>query len=150
MAEIILGGLLTMAGGLIATYLQMRYIRKNKMEEVIAERKIVINAQAYSYMKEIEGRLIQGGSKVAYEAIMRYEKWFFESRLFLPGKFPEKWLMARNYLGKVIILENENKDVAKISKYRVIIADNVNKAIDEIYSDMDLEKIVLPKEIEDA
>lgn len=59
MIETILGGLLAILGGWGSTYFQLRYAGKNKMEEVLAEPKIEVNAQAYSIIKDIQGSFIQ-------------------------------------------------------------------------------------------
>ena len=59
MIETILGGLLAILGGWGSTYFQLRYAEKNRKEEVVAKRKIEVNAQACPIIKNIQGSFIQ-------------------------------------------------------------------------------------------
>jgi hypothetical protein len=67
----------------------------------------------------------------------------FQNRLFLPGKLPNKWLTIRNGLIKVtdeLDTDDKEDDANKLIERLIKIG---NEAIDEIYKEMKLEKIVL-------
>jgi hypothetical protein len=112
------------------------------MNEIIAERKVTANAQAYSYAKEIESSLIQNNPTKTFQLILRREEWFFNNRLFLPGTFPAKWLSARNNLNKLIRWQ---KDTTKSTEEKDAIEERVRTSITdailEIYKDMNLKRI---------
>ncbi len=112
----LLGGFLAIIASFVATWFQQRKIVKTRMNEIVAERKISANADAYSYAKEIRSYLSQQGPLNASKLILSREEWFFSQRLFLPGSFPEKWLTARNNLPKLVQLEqSENKKPKEIA-----------------------------------
>ena len=99
MLPTLLGGALAIIGSWSATWFQLRNTRKNRMNEIVAERKVTANGQAYKYAKEIEASTIQITSpKDVLAKILSLEEWFFTNRLFLPGRFPAKWLTIRNDL----------------------------------------------------
>jgi len=142
MWETLLGGLLAVLGGWGSSYLHIRYARKNKMEEVVAERKVTANAQGYSYMKEIISLFNQENPKVALDKILSHEEWFFNNRLFLPGEFPSKWLSVRNDLRKLVGRQKGNigttEELTNIDKQ---IESTCTEAIMEVYKDMNLKPI---------
>ena len=139
-----LGGLLAILGGLVATWIQSRNARKKRMEEITAERKVSANAQAYSHAKAIQSTFSQASPQKALGLILKHEEWFFNNRLFLPGDFPAKWLSVRNDLSKLVNLQNDStindKDISTLESK---IVKSVNDAIDEIYKDMNLKRIEL-------
>jgi hypothetical protein len=145
MWETLLGGSLTLLGGWAAIYFQFRYARKNKMNEIVAERKVTTNAQAYAYMKEIKSIFTQKkDAKAAVERILRREEWFFDNRLFLPGEFPSKWLSVRNDLLTLARSKESNTGTPEeLTALNNRIESTCTEAIMEIYKDMDLKPIVL-------
>jgi len=142
MLETLIGGLLAIVGGWSATWYQLRNARKNRMDEIIAERKVTANAQAYAYAKDIQSSLIQNDLPDTLQRILSREAWFFNNRLFLPGTFPAKWLSARNDLQKLIRWQ---QDTTKTSEEKNALEEriqtSVTEAIDEIYKDMNLTRI---------
>lgn len=137
-----LGGLLAILGGLLATWYQVKNVRKIKMEEIRAERKITANAQAYAYIKEIESSFIQNGPVATRNLVADREQWFFENRLFLPGKFPSKWLQTRNDIARQARWQLDgSKTSQEKEKLEQRIRDAITAAIDEIYKDMDEKRI---------
>jgi hypothetical protein len=92
----LIGGSLAIVGGLIGAIYAARTVRKTRMEELIAERKITADAEAYSALKEFQGLFIQAAPEVTNKALQAREEWFFNNRLFFPGKFPALWLSIRN------------------------------------------------------
>lgn len=147
----LLGGLLAIAGGLIGAIYAAKTVRKNRMEELIAERKIAANAEAYSYVKEIQGMFVQAAPEATRAKIFQREEWFFSNRLFLPNKFPKLWLTARNDLGTYcLMLADQNKDNAKVQAIEQRIKATLTAAILEIYADMKLQPIDLGQPSEHA
>lgn len=146
MWETILGGLLAILGGWGATWYQAKNARRNRMEELTAERKILANGEAYAYTKEIASALIQADIRDVASLIAQREEWFFRSRLFLPGTFPEKWLELRNVILKLARRETSDsaspKDIESFQQRAESLAE---QAIEEIYKDMNLEKIEIKR-----
>ena len=142
MWDTILGGFLAILGGWGAVWYQSRNARKRRMDELMADRKIVANAQAYSNTKEIQSHLLQSDSETTYKAIMSKEEWFFENRLFLPGQFPDKWISLRNDFLKLRRWENvPSKTPEELTVLSTRIDSTAEEAIYEIYNDMDLKPI---------
>ena len=137
MVETLLGGLLAILGGWGSTYFQLRYARKNKMEEVVAERKIEVNSQAYSIIKEIQGAFIQGTLEDTNKLLFTHEQWFFDNRLFLPGQFPSLWLSIKVNVSKLARREKmNNNDTLETENIHKSVQDDIKKAISEIHNDM--------------
>ena len=142
MWETLLGGLLAIIGGYAAIRYQLQNVRKQRMDEVTAERKVEINAQAYAHMKRVEGSFLQNTPEQTLEIITKNEEWFFENRLFLPGKFPDYWLAIRRDLHKLIRwAKGSSKSADELSALDKKTEENIALAIDEIYKDMNIERI---------
>ncbi len=142
MWDTLLGGLLAIVGGWSAIWYQLRNARKSRMDEIIAERKVTTNAQAYSYAKDIESSLIQNDLPDTLQRILSREEWFFNNRLFLPGTFPAKWLSARNDLHKLIRWQKDTtKSAEEKDALEERIRTSITDAILEIYKDMNLKRI---------
>jgi hypothetical protein len=133
----IIGGLLAIAGGVVGTLLAARSARKTRMEELIAERKVTANAEAYSAIKEVQGRLIQDTIENTARAMAKHEAWFFQARLFLPGKFPDHWMNVRTDIGHYgALILRPGFDEAAANAIHGRITDAMSAAIREIYKDM--------------
>ena len=144
MLETLLGGLFAILGGWGAIWFQLRNTRRNRMDEVTAERKVTANAQAYTYMKQIQSSHLQQDTISTLNAILSQEQWFFDNRLFLPGQFPEKWLSVRNDLSILTRWENvPSKTPEELVAIEKRIDNTISDAIDEIYKDMNLKRIDL-------
>ena len=111
-ALLALGAVLAAAGGAFTTWLQARFARRIRMDELIAEKKIEACTQAYPRIKEIESLLIQSTTEDVRKKMHEYELWFFDHRLFLPERFANKWLGIRLGLGQSLILERETPETA--------------------------------------
>jgi hypothetical protein len=144
MWETVLGGLLAILGGWGAIWYQLRNTRKNRMAEITAERKVTANAQAYAYTKQIDSSLTQRDTRDTLNLILSREEWFFNNRLFLPGKFPARWLSIRNDLYKLSRWQTDpSKSPEEITALEERIQTSATEAIDEIYKDMNLQRIEL-------
>lgn len=141
-----IGGLAAILGGIIGAYLQAKYARRIRMDEEIAKRKVATNAEAYRRMKTIQSMLIQSSMREVQEKITGWEGWFFDARLFLPGKFPDKWLSIRNGVYKTIRLKSQlskgdQNTADELTELEGNLSELANQAIDEIYKDMGLDRI---------
>ncbi|GKT07171.1 hypothetical protein [Desulforhabdus sp. TSK] len=142
MLNTIIGGLLAILGGFIASWLQMKYSLKVKMNEAIAQKKVTANAEAYSFMKEITSLLGSSKTEKALHQIIERESWFFSNRLFLPGRFPDKWLTVRNGLQRLYELERGTEDdKSRIPELRKSLNCTAEEGILEIYKEMNLKPI---------
>lgn len=140
--KILLGGVLAILSGFIATLYQAKKARKIRMDEVIAEKKVTANAEAYAKMKDIASRLAHGTLQDVLRVIIENESWFFSNRIFLPGKFPDKWLTIRNNVDKAIKLQEQLPEKAsELASLKDALREIANKAIDEIYKEMELPRI---------
>ena len=146
MIETLVGGFIAilgaMLGGFLATWWQIKKTRQVKMDEVTAVKKVETNAQAYSCMKELASMLVQNKPEDVLNRMLEKEEWFFNSRLFLPGKYPDKWLSLRNNLRKFVIKwTNPNKNNKELVDMKLDLEKLANDAIDEIYKEMKLQRI---------
>lgn len=139
---ILLGGILAISGGVLTIWFQARSARKIKIDEIVAEKKITANAEAFAYVKKIQSMLIQFSSKDVLKEILSLEEWWLKSRLFLPGKFINKWLGLREGASKLARLEASAsinpEEAVELQKELDRLA---NEALKEIYNDMNLEEI---------
>ena len=143
--KILLGGLLAILGGFIATWYQAKKARKIRMDEVIAVKKVDANAEAYVKMKGIVSLLAQSKLQDALKVILANESWLFSNRLFLPGKFPDKWLTIRNNVNEAIRLEKQPEKAKELAFLKKILPNIADEAIDIIYKDMEVERIEVEK-----
>jgi hypothetical protein len=116
------------------------------MDEVTAERKVTANAQAYTYIKQVQSSITQEDTQTTLKVILDREEWFFDNRLFLPGTFPNKWLQIRNDLSRLKRWQSvKSKSADELAKLETTIEKTIVEAIDEIYKDMNLKRIDLDK-----
>ena len=101
MLQVIIGGLLAIAGGFVATYYQAKKARRIRMDEIMAEKKIQANAEAFTKFTELKGATMVGTTKAAVGAIESQMEWLFKNRLFLPGEFYSKWFSLRMVLHNI-------------------------------------------------
>lgn len=147
MIQVMLGGLLATLGGMIGLWFQAKNARRIRMDEIIAEKKIQANNEAYIRIKTIEGMLTQAELEDVKKKLYEYDEWYFNTRLFLPGKFPDKWLSIKNNLIKAIGLKRNLPDSAtELTKLEAYLDKLKDEAIDEIYKEMKLSNI----QIEDS
>jgi hypothetical protein len=144
MLDTLLGGFLAILGGIVATWYSAKNTRKSRMEEVIVERKVSANAEAYSSVKDIQSHFTQSSATQTLALIHQHENWFFNNRLFLPGEFPAKWLSVRNDLQIYCRLEvTPSTPTEDIVALAIRIRATLTGAVEEIYRDMNLTRITL-------
>ena len=139
MIQVIIGGILATLGGMVGIWFQAKNARRIRMDEIIAEKKIQADNEAYIRIKTIEAMLIQSDLEEVKGKFYEYDEWFFNTRLFLPGKFPDKWLSIKSNLIKAIGLKrklpNSTKELTELETY---LSELKDEAIDEIYKEMKL------------
>ncbi|MCJ7546992.1 MAG: hypothetical protein MUP30_09270 [Deltaproteobacteria bacterium] len=109
----------------LGPYIQAKKTRRMRMDEVLAEKKIVADGEAYARMKDIQSMLIQLTLQDVKKEMSKEERWFFKNLLFLPGKFPDMWLTIRNNVDQSIRLEK------KMIKARDTEFEKLSKETDE-------------------
>lgn len=107
MLQVIIGGLLAILGGFVATYYQAKKARKIRMDEIIAEKKIQASAEAFTKFTELKGVTTRGTTKAAVQAMESQKEWLFNNRLFLPGEFYSKWFSLRKVLHNIECVEED-------------------------------------------
>ncbi len=142
MLEVVIGGILAILGGIAGVWIQARFALDIKMDEIVAEKKVQANQEAYSRIKTIEAMLTQATLEDVKKQFYEYDDWFFNTRLFLPDNFPDKWLSIKSNLIKAIGLQRELPATAdKLSNLEERLRKLKDEAIDAIYHDMNLSKI---------
>lgn len=147
---VLLGGALSILGSTIATLLNAKQARKIRMDEVVAAKRVENNAKAYTHLKKIQWFMSEDDSFLrAKHYVDEYEEWFFGTRIFLPGKFPDKWISIRNGINYIFFKkQDQDQSLEDITKAKKRILDWTNEGIAEVYRDMNLEEIGF-EEIED-
>jgi hypothetical protein len=128
----IIGAVLAIGGGVIATLVQSRLVRKIRTEELMAERKLNTNAEAYYNIKKVVSFLKKRADRETLQLIQTQEEWFFKNLFYLPGQFPKKWLTIRYGLGKLLTGKESPEEMANIKKNLHRVAE---EAIQEIYKE---------------
>ncbi|MFH1776905.1 MAG: hypothetical protein ABH952_05035 [Candidatus Omnitrophota bacterium] len=143
MWELIIGGILATVGGMVSIWFQAKNARKIRMDEIIAEKKIVANNEAYIRTKRIESMLIQSYNMEDVRNKMQdYEEWFFTNCLFLPREFSNKWLTLKINVSKVCrMMKKIPFEVEKIIKLEGQLSRLVREAKDIIYKEMGLTRM---------
>jgi len=145
--QLILGGLLTLLGGIIGIWFQTKFTKRTRMDQVIAEKAVDASNEAYIHMKDLEARLVQDTLENTLAKVLEREKWLIKSRLFLPGKFPDNWFKIRNKLSKAVRLNQQiskggtQQEIDKLEGLEKQLRTLVEKAILEIYKAMNKKRI---------
>lgn len=141
--EVLLGGALSIVGGFIATTVQGRQAQKIRMSEVVAERKVETNRQAYVHMKRIQTLLdSEPDFTKPHNYMITNEDWFFENRLFLPDPYPALWISIRNSMQTTMRQQSDGRGTPEsLTNAQVAIDKWAAQAIDAIYDEMRLSRI---------
>ena len=150
---VFVGALLAILGGFMAIWYQTKKARQVRREEIIAEKRIEANREAFSRIIDLRAVMLQSTPEQVLEWIGRNEKWFFDSRLFLPGDFAEKWLAVRQYCQRLVKLKTTLEQIKDELRKGGIIDEMVecesyctqltDKALGEIYRDMNISPIAI-------
>ena len=149
----LIGGLLVTAGGFLAIWYQAKKVRQIRREEIMAEKQIEANAQGFNHITDLRSVMNQNTPEQVLEWIGQNEKWFLDFRLFVPGKFAQKWLSIRKYCRRLVKLNTKLKEMTdelrkggiidemrECESYCTKLAD---EALDEIYRDMNIAPIAI-------
>lgn len=140
--HLVIGAVLSAFGGAVVIWVQAGFARRTRMDELIAERKVEANRQAYSRIKVIESMLVQAKTEDVLKQMHTDEQWFFDTRLFLPGDFPNKWLSIRLGLQKAVLLQhNLPKTANELTQLDASLRTLADEAIQEIYKEMGLSRL---------
>ena len=147
------GAMLASLGGFLAIWYQTKKTRQVRREEIMAEKHIEANIEAFNQITDLRSVMEQSTPEQVLEWITRNEKWFCDSRLFLPGNFVEKWLSMRKYCQRIVKLNTTLAQIKDELRKGVIIGEMgecesyctelADKALDEIYNDMNIRPIAL-------
>lgn len=118
---VIVGALFTLAGSLFAPFVELKLVRRRRMEDEMAARRITASASAYKQVKELVSLTPALIPPQLDEWATKTNVWFLDHRLFLPGTFPTKWIAMR----KVI------HDMARLSKLKQYKHEDMEKLIKE-------------------
>lgn len=150
---VFVGALLASLGGFLAIWYQTKKTRQVRREEIMAEEHIEANRQAFNRITDLKSVMEQCTPEEVLAWINRNEKWFCDSRLFLPGSFVEKWLSMRKYCQRIVKLKTtlaQIKDelrkggiIDEMGECESYCTELADKALDEIYSDMNIPPIAI-------
>ncbi len=94
MKEIILvliGGICSTLGGCIAVWLQARFARKTRMEELRGEQQLEVYKKALSLIGQIYTNSIQKQWDDVQDFMYKNDSWLSDNQVLLPHKFVENW-----------------------------------------------------------
>lgn len=134
MIKVIIGGILAIIGGIIGRFLEAKYARRVKKEEIIAEKQIFAIQGAYDRATRIKGMLLMGTTKEARDAMREYSDWFFANRLFLPHRFSENWITIQSNIAKKDVFEN---DLQHHKKEVIDLYDANNRLVEEAIGEIE-------------
>ena len=132
----LVGGLLAIAGAFAASWFQARITMRTRMNEVLAERKVTANADAYRYLKMVEGHLSDHSEAEALTLMVGHEEWLTANRLYLPATFSETWLALRTTLR--CLADSSTSDSETLRRLRLQALKFVKEGMREVYRDMDV------------
>ena len=148
---VFVGALLATLGGFLAIWYQTKKARQVRREEIMAEKHIEANTEAFNRITDLKSVMLQSTPQQVLDWLSRNEKWFCDSRLFLPGNFVEKWLAVTKYCQRIVKLETKLAQITDELRKGGIIEemgecesycrDLTDKAIDTIYSEMNISPI---------
>jgi hypothetical protein len=134
--------LLSILGGFLSGLIQARRARRVRLEELTAERMVQSNAEAYGKMKRLQSLLQQSDLHTVAKAIQEYELWFWDNRLFLFGRFSDKFLGLRAGIFRALRLGKQLPEKAdELSTLESELNRLVAEAIQEICKEMDVKPL---------
>ena len=150
---VFIGALLATLGGFLAISYQARKARQIRREEIMAEKQIEANREAFNQITDLRSIMQQSTPEQVLQWISQNEKWFLNSRLFLPGKFTEKWVAIQKYCQRIVKLNttlSQIKDemrkggiIDEMSECESYCTQLADKTLDEIYRDMNVPPVAV-------
>jgi hypothetical protein len=148
MLPVLIGGLCAILGGFLSTWYMAKNARKIRMEEIIGEKQVEIYKEALSAIGYLNTCLLLGTTEDSQDFIEQHEKWFWDSRAFLPQKFADNWVSIKLSLRQRARMQKSHKDESDITKIELHIGDLAEEARKEILNILNLQPITvhrLPK-----
>ena len=145
---VLIGGLCASAGGFLSTWYLSKKARKIRFEETIGEKEVEICQEALSAIGYLCSLLLQGTLEDSLNFMAKRDKWFWDSRSFLPQKFSNNWVSIKLNLQKVLRMQKSHKDESDISDIESYIDQLTDEAQKEILNALNLQPITvhrLPK-----
>ena len=147
------------AGGFLAMWYQAKKTRRVRREEMMAERQIEANADAFNHIVDLRFVMQQNTPEKVLEWLGQNEKWFLASRLFVPSGFAGKWMAIGKYCRRLVKLNAKLKqmddemrkggiidEMRECESYCSKLAD---EALGEIYRDMNIAPIAIEEPKDD-
>jgi len=158
--QILIGGLLVSLGGFLAIWYQAKTIRRIRREDIMAERQIEANAEAFSRIADLRAVMLENTPEQVLKWIGQHQKWFLDTRLFLPCKFAEKWLSIGKYCRRLVMLSSKLKQMNDEMRKGGIMDEMcecesrctklADEALSEIYRDMNIPPIAIEEPNDDT
>ncbi len=148
MLPVLVGGLCAIIGGFLSTWYLSKKARRIRMEETIGEKQVEIYKDALAVIGYLSSLLFQGTLEDSLDFISERDKWFWDSRVFLPQKFADNWVSIKLNLRKIVRMEKSHKDESDISDIETYINQLTDEAQKEILNALNLPPITvhrLPK-----
>jgi len=149
----LIGALLVLVGGFLAIWYQAKKVRQIHREEIMAEKQIEANAQGFNHITDLRSVMQENTPEQVFKWIGQNEKWFLDSRLFLPRNFAQKWLSIGKYCRRLVKLNTKLKEMTDELRKGGIIDEMrecesyctrlAEEALDEIYRDMNIAPIAI-------
>ncbi len=158
--QILLGALLVIVGGFLAIWYQAKKVRQIHREEIIAEKQIEANTEAFNRITDLRAVMLENTPEKVLQWISQNEKWFLDSRLFLPRNFALKWLSIAKYCQRLVRLNTKLKQINDDMRKGGIVDEMreceshctrlADEALDEIYRDMNISPIAIDEPDDDT
>ena len=113
------------------------------MEETIGEKQVEIYKEALSAIGYLSSLLLQGTLEDSLDFITKEDKWFWDSRAFLPQKFSDNWVSIKLNLRKVVRRQKNDEDGNVISNIESHVNQLTDEAQEEILKALKLQPITV-------
>ncbi len=147
------GAFLVLVGGFLAIWYQAKKVRQIHREEIMAQRQVEANAQGFNHITDLRSLMQENTPEQVLEWFSQNEKWFLNSRLFLPPNFAQKWLSISKYCRRLVQLNTKLKEITdelrkggiidEMREYESFCTKLAQEALDEIYRDMNIAPITI-------
>ena len=147
-------------GGFLAIWYQAKKVRRIHREEIMAEKQIEANSEAFNRITDLRAVMLENTPEQVLKWIGRNQKWFLDSRLFLPCKFAEKWLAIGKYCQRLVRLSTKLEQINdkmrkggimdEMCEYESHCTRLADEALNEIYRDMNIPPIAIEEPNDDT
>lgn len=132
---VVLGGLMTLSGSIVIQFINLKTIRKQKTEELMAKEKLTVYKKATFILAKLAGLILQGTSKEAWTYLESNEDWFWENEIIFSQEFINKYLSIKKHLRAIALISDRKNytenDIMKLTQTEESL-DNLVKDAREI------------------